>query len=279
MSPEHRFAIKPDPVAAQLSAVHQGNAAPQLTPVGWNSLSVVVVTIGLMISCDAAAQTREAQQPKTTPATVNTVNRADEAPLQDLLAGDWVSKWKHFSSQEGVALSAVWTVSVDESTKDRVLVCAGDPKGFLFTCEQFGDFELQLEWKYDSDPNGNSGVLIYTKDDMRLWPTSIQVQLHQPKAGSIFPSGDAETDHTIEVSGLSKEAGMWNTCRIVSRAGTLAVTVNEMKAGEVSGCKPGLGSIALQSEGSVVRFRRIRIRKLTTQNPAVDTTPPQPDAS
>ena len=90
----------------------------------------------------------------------------------------------------------------------------------------------------------------------------MQVQLHQPKAGSVFPSGDAMSDHSSEAeSGLARPVDTWNEGKIVSQEGRLSVEVNGRKAGEVSGAKPFSGSIALQSEGSVVHFRRIRLRK------------------
>ena len=90
----------------------------------------------------------------------------------------------------------------------------------------------------------------------------MQVQLHQPKAGSVFPSGDAMSDHTSEAEpDLARPVDNWNEGKIVSQGGRLSVEVNGKKAGEVSGAKPSTGSIALQSEGSVVHFRRIRLRK------------------
>ena len=96
----------------------------------------------------------------------------------------------------------------------------------------------------------------------------MQVQLHQPKAGSVFPSGDAMSDHTSEAEpDLARPVNVWNEGKIVSRGGRLSVEVNSKKAGEVSGAKPSSGSIALQSEGSVVHFRRIRLRKLSPVEP------------
>ena len=51
-----------------------------------------------------------------------------------------------------------------------------------------------------------------------------------------------------------------NQCLIVSRSGTVVVHVNGQKAGEVSGCSPATGAIAIQSEGSEVHFRNITVR-------------------
>ncbi|MCP4505353.1 MAG: DUF1080 domain-containing protein, partial [Fuerstiella sp.] len=104
---------------------------------------------------------------------------------EDLLAESIEHNWKQFSSKENVALGDVWKIV--EVENERYLKCAGEPKGFLYTKKKFSDFELTLEWKYTSDQNGNSGVLVYMQEELRLWPVSMQVQLHQPKAGSVFP--------------------------------------------------------------------------------------------
>jgi hypothetical protein len=183
----------------------------------------------------------------------------------DLLTEDLTKHWRVFSSSP-MPDGPVWKVIREGAGADEelILVCSGEPKGFLYTTESCSEFELTLEWRYPKDEDGNSGVLVYTQDEPRIWPTSMQVQLHQPKAGSVFPSGDAMSDQTSEAeSDLARPVNVWNNGKIVSRGGRLSVEVNSKKAGEVSGAKPSFGSIALQSEGSVVHFRRIRLRKLS----------------
>jgi hypothetical protein len=88
----------------------------------------------------------------------------------------------------------------------------------------------------------------------------MQVQLHQPKAGSVIPSGDARSDGTTDKTDLARPINCWNECRIISRGGKLTVEINGTSAGETTGITPSSGRIALQSEGSEVHFRRIRIR-------------------
>ena len=115
----------------------------------------------------------------------------------DLLTEDLTRHWRVFSSSP-MPDTPVWKVIREGSgdNEELILVCSGEPKGFLYTTEACSEFELTLEWKYPEDADGNSGVLVYTQDEPRLWPTSMQVQLHQPKAGSVFPSGDAMSDQT-----------------------------------------------------------------------------------
>jgi len=197
----------------------------------------------------------------------------DVAKLEDantdvveLLTEDLATHWKQFSSLPAVADAPVWKIIRGEDGKEFVLVCSGEPKGYLHTTEPYADFEMTLEWKYPRDNDGNSGVLVYTQLEPRIWPTSMQIQLHQPKAGSVFPSGDAISNQSSEAEPeLVRPVNTWNECKIVSRSGRLAVEVNGKKAGEVSGAKPFTGRIALQSEGSVVHFRRIRIRRLAPE--------------
>ena len=145
---------------------------------------------------------------------------------------------------------------------EPVLICKGSPYGYLRTQRQFDDFVMELEWRFPSDENGNSGILVYTADEDKVWPKAMQVQLHQPLAGSIFPSGDARSDNEIrDVRDVARPVSQWNLCRISSTGGTISVEINGKNVGEVTGCRPHKGWIALQSEGSEVHFRRIRIRE------------------
>jgi hypothetical protein len=170
--------------------------------------------------------------------------------------------WTSFSAENGTKLADVWKAVKGEDGKDDVLICRGKPFGYLRTKKLYDNFEFRLEWKYPKDANGNSGVLIYTAKEDKIWPSAIQVQLHGPTAGSIFPSDTAKTDNKLMVRDLSKPVGQWNTCVITAKAGRVSVVINGKKVGEVTGCKPSVGSIAIQSEGSEVHFRRIMLKPL-----------------
>lgn len=199
---------------------------------------------------------------------------ADGAPATDLLAKPLKETWKSFCPKEGVTLEQIWTVSGEGD--DRVLTCTGDPKGFLYTMKEFSDFELNFEWRYLDDENGNSGVLVFTKNEPRLWPTGMQVQLHQPTAGTIFPGGDAKANMS-KATALAGEIGKWNKCRIIAQGRKITVTINGGAAGEVSDCDPGTGHIALQSEGSKTEFRRLKLKVLppATATPKVTESVPE----
>lgn len=211
------------------------------------------------------------------PASPDTVTDPVWIPLLD---SELEKRWKSILSDAAVPLADVWKITRESPEAEPVLVCVGKPKGFLLTLEQYSDFEMTLEWRIPTDENGNSGVLVYAQDEPRIWPTAIQVQFHQPKAGSIFPSGDAKSDNTSD-SDLARPVGNWNECRILSQKGRLSVDINGKKAGEITGAVPANGHIALQSEGAEVHFRRVRIRKLPAATPetteqATSNTPPPP---
>ena len=222
----------------------------------------------------ARAQSQEPASPGGTDEKSASPRSQESEEGTDLLSGELDQHWQVFSSDAVTEANRVWKLVQDSPESEVVLVCSGEPKGYLFTKEPVTDFELTLEWKYPTDENGNSGVLVYTQNEPRIWPTSIQVQLHQPKAGNIFPSGDATSDNTREEdSDLARPVNTWNECRIVGRNGRLAVEINGKKAGEISGARPCSGSIALQCEGSEVHFRRIRLKKFMRESPATVTEP------
>lgn len=182
----------------------------------------------------------------------------------DLLSTDLAKTWKSYPMDIPAGTEATWTIVRETPESEPILICNGRTKGFLWTIEKFEDFEFTAEWKYPKDTDGNSGFLIHTQQEERIWPTSVQIQLHQPKVGSIFPSGDATTDNILEAPpDLARPINSWNECRVVSRSGRITIEVNGKRAGEVTGAKPSSGHLALQSEGSEVHFRRLRIRRLT----------------
>ncbi|MCA9065194.1 MAG: DUF1080 domain-containing protein [Planctomycetaceae bacterium] len=234
----------------------------------------LALCLALLSSCPFL-QGQDSQSPNPQPGTV----KENTPVFVDLLRSDLAATWKHYAADEAVPLNQVWKIVRETAESEPVLVCTGQPKGFLFTTESFDDFEMTLQWRYPTDANGNSGILVYTQNERRIWPSSIQVQFHQPKAGSIFPSGDARSANTSDAKpALAKPVGMWNECRIVSRSGQLSVEINGEKAGEISGSEPASGHIALQSEGSEVHFRRILIRRIKKDDKQ-EAPPASPDGN
>jgi hypothetical protein len=169
-------------------------------------------------------------------------------------------KWIFFTGRQDAKLEDTWTI--DRTEDVPVLVCRGEPHGYLRTATAYRDFEFGMEWKYPSDANGNSGVFMFTNGEDRIWPTSVQVQLHQPNTGSVFGSGGLKVQPELQAHNLSKPVNQWNTLVITSRQGAVQLKVNGKDVGEVTVTGQATGSIGLQSEGSEVHFRHIWIRDL-----------------
>lgn len=179
-----------------------------------------------------------------------------------LNAEKFPENWIFYSAEKDSKLSDTWKMETSASDQSPVLICGGEPFGYLRTEKEYENFEFSLEWKYTSDPNGNSGILIYTCEDDKIWPKSIQIQLHGPTTGSIFPSGGAKSDNTLDLKNMARPLNKWNKCVVTSRDGKLSLVINGKKVGEVTGCVPKRGAIALQSEGAEIHFRNIWLREL-----------------
>lgn len=253
--------------SAQEKQVGSGNSEAQLS----GETNGTAQAKSLKTSVDQSSD-KEEIDPSALAASVRKADREI-----NLLDKKLEETWDYFSSDEGSKMSDAWVIrTVGEQ---RELVCLGNPKGFLSTKALYSNFRLSFEWKYISDPNSNSGVLVYTQKEPRLWPTAIQVQLHQPLAGCIFPGGDAKSDNSTKSQGLAKPVGEWNSCLLISESGKLSVEINGMKAGEVSGCQPSTGFIALQSEGSETHFRKLKLQILPPPEAATSESTGSDDAA
>jgi len=186
-------------------------------------------------------------------------------PRQLFIPERFPEGWVFVSAEKDVPLSTTWQVSRDEGGNTAFLRCLGKPQGYIRTKDVFDNYDLGLQWRFPDDPNGNSGILLHTSDMDRIWPNCIQLQLHRPKAGSVFPGGEALSDNRLDVKDKSRPLNVWNDCVVSCRDGRIAVTINDEKIGEVTGCVPGKGFISLQSEGSEVHFRRIWLKTMTPQ--------------
>jgi hypothetical protein len=190
---------------------------------------------------------------------------------------DFPNDWLFFAGTKSSQLSDTWKWKPETDSQPAVLICQGNPHGYLRTARTFSNFQMSLEWNFPKDANGNSGILLFTSDEQKLWPASIQVQLYQPEAGMTFPVGSARADNELrKVPALSRGVNQWNRCEILSIDGTVTVTVNGKTIGYLTGCEPRTGGIALQSEGSEIHFRNIMIRELLLPPESGRTTDASP---
>ena len=73
-----------------------------------------------------------------------------ETGAVELFNGKNLKGWRHFLVKKEVKKTDVWSV------KDGVLVCKGEPLGYLQTKEPFESFRLELDWRWA--PGGDQGA-------------------------------------------------------------------------------------------------------------------------
>lgn len=157
--------------------------------------------------------------------------------------------------------------------------------GDIITKEQFGDFELSLEWKVT--PGGNSGIFYRAVEGLEwIYHGAPEYQVlddagHPDGRNPLTSAGSDYGLYGVE-RGIVKQAGEWNTTRIVARGPHVEHWLNGRKVVEyqqgspewarlVEGAKfkawPAYGKamkghIGLQEHGGRVEFRNIKIREL-----------------
>jgi hypothetical protein len=164
---------------------------------------------------------------------------------------------------------------------------AGDhtAAGDLITREQYGDFELELEWKVA--PGGNSGIFYHAAEDTNnIWENAPEMQIlddstHNDGKDRLTSAGADYALYPAPV-GAVKPVGDWNQVRIVADKGRIQYFLNGVKTcdfqrggddwkGRVARSKfskmpkyatNSRGHIGLQDHGDEVWFRNIRVRSL-----------------
>jgi hypothetical protein len=160
--------------------------------------------------------------------------------------------------------------------------------GDILTDEEFENFELNLEWKIDT--NGNSGVIFYINEDTTKfewpWNTGPEMQVldnnGHPDAKIVKHRAGDLYDLISSSKETVKPALEWNKAGIKCVTGKLDLSLNgetvvsttmwddnwkKLVAGSKFKNMPGFGTfkkgrIGLQDHGNTVWFRNIKIRKL-----------------
>jgi len=190
----------------------------------------------------------------------------------DLFDGESLAGWEHYLVDPDVEMADVWSV------EDGLLVCKGEPMGYVATKKKFTNFRLIVEWRWaPGKPAGNSGVLMRITGPPRALPRSVEAQLKSGSAGDIYGfhgfqvKGDAARSRTAEgekigklsgvskIKGNEKEPGQWNRYDITLNGGDLTLHVNGEKVNEATGLDMVAGKIGLQSEGGEIHFRTVRL--------------------
>ncbi len=227
-------------------------------------LLVAILTICLSCSGEVETTSPPTEPPQEAPQEVNLFN------------GETLDGWNAFLVEPDVPMEDVWSV------EDGILVCKGEPMGYLHTTKDFTSFKLTVEWRWapGTEP-GNSGVLMRINGEPKGLPRSIEAQLKSGDAGNLYGfhgmklDGDPERttrepDQELlgefvavsRIEGNENEPGQWNTYEITLDGSDLTVLVNGKEVNRAWDCETTKGPIGLQSEGGEIHFRKVILTPL-----------------
>jgi hypothetical protein len=230
----------------------------------------------LLAACSSSGQAERAT-PDTTGGSMTAQAPEPGDDWRPLFDGRTTAGWHAFG---GGAPGAGWRVV------DGALTRAAEA-GDILTDEEFGSFELELEWKIA--PGGNSGVFFHVVEDSTLqyvWQTGPEMQVldNAGHADGRQPNTSAGSNFALYAPArdVTRPPGQWNQARLVVRGDHVEHWLNGEKLLEyelgsaewqqrVAASKFGemprygrarRGHIALQDHGDDVAFRNLRIRIL-----------------
>lgn len=156
------------------------------------------------------------------------------------------------------------------SVKDGVLICLGQPIGYIRTEKQYTNYVLKVEWRFNpvTKKAGNSGVLLRTQEPDKVWPKSVEAQLESGNAGDFWNIDEFQmkTDparlkgrNTKHTHSAERPIGEWNEYEIIVDHGRITLMVNGDVLNEAWDVAEIPGTICLQSEGAEIHFGDVRL--------------------
>lgn len=179
--------------------------------------------------------------------------------------------------------------------KGDVLYCTGQPVSVTRSVKPYANFEMVAEWRHLKSA-GNSGIFLWTiKESLDALkgpglPHGIEVQVldhgyaeqwekqngKKPDwfttNGDVFPVGKSKMTPFPPVApdgkrsfprkNLSNGVNEWNHYYIRAVNGEVRLWVNGEEVAGGTGCSPATGYLCLESEGSPLEFKNLRIREL-----------------
>ena len=223
---------------------------------------------GLLLVASRPAAAQDGQQ--------NTLTAAEKAAGWRLLFdGKTTAGWRAYNAD---TMPSGWQVV--DGILTRVSRAAD-----IITKDQFGDFELSLDWKLE--PGGNSGLFYRAVEGLEwIYHGAPEYALLDDARHSDGknPLTSAGSVHSVYAPprGVVKPAGEWNTSRVVAKGTHVEhwlngqkvveyeqgsadwaarVAASKFKAWPMYG-KAMKGHIGLQEHGGRAEFRNIKIREL-----------------
>lgn len=171
--------------------------------------------------------------------------------------------WTHHVEPAG-PMENTWSV------QDGIIICKGEPAGYIRTEAEHTNYVLRLEWRFNpvTKQAGNSGVLVRRIGPDKVWPKSVEAQLHSGNAGDFWNIDDftMKTDpertrgrNTKKLRVAERPVGEWNEYEIIVNRGDIIVIVNGDEINRAWDVEEVPGNICLQSEGAEIHFRNIRL--------------------
>lgn len=214
-----------------------------------------------------------------TPLTAQEHNRLTAAERaagwQLLFDGNSLEGWRGYNSE---FMPTGWSV------ENGMLTRTG-PGGDIITEQQFGDFELYLEWLVG--PGGNSGVLVRAvegQEEVYHGAPEMQILDDAGHLDGRSPLTSAGSNYGLHGAprGIVKSAGEWNSSRIVvvnnqvehwlngdkvveyelGSADWLRRVANSKFAQWPEYGRASRGHIGIQDHGDRVSFRNLKVREI-----------------
>jgi len=206
--------------------------------------------------------------------------RTREPGFVDLFNGTDLTGWTFVNATE-----QTWSVASDAD--GPFIHCTGIPTGVIRTDKQYENFIVELEYRHIV-PNGNAGFFVWSDPiPVRGAPftRSVEVQVMDGQEGNgftsdgdIFPiwgatmtplNGRQGSSRAFPTERRSNPAPMWNHYRVECIDGKISLAVNGKVVTQGHSISPRRGYICLESEGTEVHFRNIRIKELPAASPAI----------
>ncbi len=203
----------------------------------------------------------------------------DELKFRDLFNGKDLLGWIDVNTSD-----ETWRV------ENGLLICSGNPIGVMRSDRMYENFILEIEWRH-MKKKGNSGVFLWSdaKPQGSSLPMGMEVQMLEldwinkkngkqaPKgyiSGELFGAGGmtAVPDNPRGERSMSKEyrckgVGEWNKYTVVAVDGTVKLSINGKFVNGIQASSTKKGYLCLESEGSEIHFRNIRIMELDNAMP------------
>ena len=195
-------------------------------------------------------------------------NDSTAQKVEKLFNGKDLSNWDFVVDKNSVPADQVYSI------QDGNIHIKGQPFGYMYTKEKYGDCKLHVEWRWVSEAT-NSGIFLLIEETKNPFPNGIECQLAAGKAGDFVLLGGSDLLQFQQAPGTERPAfpviqkanessekpvGEWNEANIFVKDGTITVFINGVYQNTGTN-KVKSGHIGLQSEGKDIQFRNVYITR------------------